>query len=49
MVKHLICGSVKAHKNSPKWEKCIVFELFVTIIDTVLKLSMTILILASNN
>lgn len=49
IVKQLICGSVKAHKNSHKWEKCIMFELFMTIIDTVLKLSMSIQILASKN
>lgn len=49
MAKQLICGSVKAHKNSHKWEKCIMSEPFVTVIDTVLKLSMSVHILASKN
>lgn len=41
---------MRAQKNFHKWEECIVFELFIiTVIDIVLKLTMSITILASQN
>lgn len=49
LLKQPICCSVKAQKNFQKWEECIVFELFITVIDIVLKLTMSIKILASQN
>lgn len=49
MVKRLICASVKAHKNYHKWERCIVFEPFMTAMGHILKLSMSFHTLASKN
>lgn len=49
MVKQLTCASVKARKNDRKWERCIMCELFITIVDSILKLSMSFQILSSKN